>query len=52
MVGSVVADLSANTTSHARLDLGWNGFGFNHNNTEVKSPNVDALARAGVVLGS
>ena len=31
-------------------DLGWNGFGFNSNNTEVRSPAIDELARGGVIL--
>jgi len=39
-------------------DLGWNGLGFNTfaasptraNNTEVKTPYIDALAQGGVIL--
>eukprot|EP01065_Artemidia_motanka_P022262 TRINITY_DN2647_c0_g3_i1.p1 TRINITY_DN2647_c0_g3~~TRINITY_DN2647_c0_g3_i1.p1 ORF type:complete len:557 (+),score=189.37 TRINITY_DN2647_c0_g3_i1:53-1723(+) len=31
-------------------DLGWNGFGFNSDNGEVRTPNVDGLARDGVIL--
>eukprot|EP01147_Barroeca_monosierra_P010207 gene10207-2364_t len=31
-------------------DLGWNGFGYNSNNQEVITPNIDSLARRGVIL--
>lgn len=31
-------------------DLGWSGFGFTDENTEVKSPTIDRLARSGVIF--
>jgi arylsulfatase B/arylsulfatase I/J len=42
--------LAALTGRCRSADFGWHDIGF-HNNTEVKSPTIDALARDGLLLG-